>query len=149
MSSKNINCFRCYCNYWIYGVRFSCRYEVHADYLFNYCWHWFWICFRCTINCINIKCCRDAKRVSTWNVISCKTNWYNDFTTLFGAFIQRGFNQMRDIIPIKLEAHGVNPEDVSEKEIEALVNTNYSDLQAKIEQLPKGSTRTAIEEAFS
>src|SRR5690625_1022354 len=69
--------------------------------------------------------------------------------TLFGAFIQRGFNQMREIIPIKLEAHGVNPEDVSEKEIEALVNTNYSDLQAKIEQLPKGSTRTAIEEAFS
>src|SRR5699024_5161109 len=69
--------------------------------------------------------------------------------TLFGAFIQRGFNQMREIIPIKLEDDGVNPEDVSEKEIEALVNTNYSDLQAKIEQLPKGSTRTAIEEAFS
>ena len=69
--------------------------------------------------------------------------------TLFGAFIQRGFNQMREIIPKKLEAHGVNPEDVSEKEIEALVNTNYSDLQAKIEQLPQGSARTAIEEAFS
>src|SRR5690625_2812134 len=51
--------------------------------------------------------------------------------TLFGAFIQRGFNQMREIIPIKLEAHGVNPEDVSEKEIEALVNTNYSDLDRK------------------
>src|SRR5699024_3208322 len=69
--------------------------------------------------------------------------------TLFGAFIQRGFNQMREIIPKKLEAHGVNPEDVSEKEIEALVNTNYSDLQAKIEQIPPGDIRTAIEEAFS
>src|SRR5690625_1705634 len=46
--------------------------------------------------------------------------------TLFGAFIQRGFNQMREIIPKKLEAHGVNPEDVSEKEIEALVNTKKS-----------------------
>src|SRR5699024_12831751 len=69
--------------------------------------------------------------------------------TLFGAFIQRGFNQMREIIPVKLEAHGVNPEDVSEKAIEALINTNYSDLQAKIKQLPKGSKRTAYEEAFS
>src|SRR5690625_6394021 len=56
---------------------------------------------------------------------------------------------MREIIPKKLEAHGVNPEDVPEKEIEALVNTNYSDLQAKIEQIPPGDIRTAIEEAFS
>src|SRR5699024_11453278 len=55
--------------------------------------------------------------------------------TLFGAFIQRGFNQMREIIPIKLESNGVNPEDVSVNELEALVNTINSVVQAKIKHL--------------
>lgn len=68
--------------------------------------------------------------------------------TLFGAFIQRGFSQMGSIIPEKLQAHGVNPDDVPKEQIEKLASTNYSDIQASINQIPQAEVRAALEEAF-
>lgn len=68
--------------------------------------------------------------------------------TLFGAFIQRGFSQLSSIIPDKLQAYGVNPDDVPQEEVEKLASTNYSDIQANIEQIPQDDVRMALQEAF-
>lgn len=68
--------------------------------------------------------------------------------TLFGAFIQRGFSQLSSIIPEKLQAYGVNPDDVPQEEVEKLASTNYSDIQANIEQIPQDDVRMALQEAF-
>lgn len=68
--------------------------------------------------------------------------------TIFGAVIQRGFSQIGSLIPEKLQAHGVNPEDMPDGALDSLSDTNYSDIQETIEKIPSEDVRATLTEAF-
>jgi EmrB/QacA subfamily drug resistance transporter len=68
--------------------------------------------------------------------------------TVFGTFIQRGFSNLNQIIPGKLQAHGVDPNDVPPGELEKISGQGYSDIQSSIAQIPSEDVRAALLEAF-
>lgn len=69
--------------------------------------------------------------------------------TIFGIFIQRGFSELGQIIPEKLQAHGVDPDDIPEEEIEKLNNLSYVDIQSNIAQISSENVQAALLEAFN
>lgn len=69
--------------------------------------------------------------------------------TIFGVFIQRGFSTLGEIIPEKLQAHGVDPNDIPEEEITKFSSLSYADIQSNIEQIPSKEVQTALLEAFN
>lgn len=68
--------------------------------------------------------------------------------TIFGTFIQRGFSKIGDIIPEKMRAHGVDPDDMPDDAMEQIQSTNYSDIQQSIEKIPSKDVQNALQEAF-
>lgn len=69
--------------------------------------------------------------------------------TVFGAMIQRGFSQIGDIIPEKLQEHGVDPAAMPPGSMESIEGTNYSDIQSAIAKIPSTDVQDALREAFS
>jgi len=69
--------------------------------------------------------------------------------TIFGTFIQRGFGNIGDIIPKKLQEHNINPEDVPEDAMSSLGDTSYTAIQEQIEQIPSENVQAALFEAFN
>src|SRR5699024_640702 len=69
--------------------------------------------------------------------------------TIFGAFIQRGFSNLEQLIPEKLQEHGVSPDDIPKSELEKISDQSYADIQSSIEQIPSDEVRAALQEAFN
>lgn len=69
--------------------------------------------------------------------------------TIFGTYIQRGFSNLGEIIPGKLQAHGVDPNDVPPGQLEKISGQGYSDIQASIAQIPSKDVQAALLEAFN
>jgi hypothetical protein len=69
--------------------------------------------------------------------------------TVFGTFIQRGFSNLGQIIPEKLQAHGVDPNDIPPGELEKISGQSYSDIQSSIAQIPSEDVRAALFDAFN
>src|SRR5690625_1803665 len=69
--------------------------------------------------------------------------------TVYGTFIQRGFSNLGEIIPEKLQAHGVDPSNIPQGEMEKVSGGSYSDIQASIAQIPSEDVQNALKEAFN
>src|SRR5699024_4940397 len=69
--------------------------------------------------------------------------------TIFGTFIQRGFSNLGQIIPEKLQQHGVDSNEIPASELEKLSEQSYSDIQSSIEQIPSENVQTALQEAVT
>lgn len=69
--------------------------------------------------------------------------------TIFGTFIQRGFSNIGQIIPEKLQAHGIDPNKIPEGSMDNISGASYSDIQSSIAQIPSAEVRAALEEAFN
>src|SRR5699024_4817155 len=68
--------------------------------------------------------------------------------TIYATFIQNGFSKLGALIPEKLQAHGINLEDVPEGMMEQVSEIGYADLTTQIEQIPIPAVREALSEAF-
>ena len=68
--------------------------------------------------------------------------------TIYATFIQNGFSQLGTLIPEKLQAHGINLDDVPEGMMEQVSEIGYADLTKQIEQIPIPAVRDALSEAF-
>src|SRR5690625_2219503 len=69
--------------------------------------------------------------------------------TVYGTFIQRGFSNLGEIIPKKLQAHGVDPSNIPQGEMEKISGGSYSDIQVSIAQIPSEDVQNALQEAFN
>lgn len=69
--------------------------------------------------------------------------------TIFGAFIQRGFSDLGQLIPEKLQEHGVSQDDIPKGELDKISGQSYADIQSSIEQIPSEEARGALQEAFN
>lgn len=68
--------------------------------------------------------------------------------TIYATFIQNGFSKLGTLIPEKLQAHGINLDDVPEGMMEQVSEIGYADLTTQIEQIPIPAVRDALYEAF-
>jgi len=68
--------------------------------------------------------------------------------TIFGTFIQRGFNNLEHIIPVKLVEYNLDLSSVSMSEIEKLSMLSYAEIHAHIEEIPIENIRFAFQAAF-
>lgn len=56
--------------------------------------------------------------------------------TIFGMFIQRGFDKLEQIIPEKLAAHDIDINSLPSSELEKLSELSYAYIQANIDKIP-------------
>lgn len=68
--------------------------------------------------------------------------------TIYATFIQNGFSKLGTLIPEKLQAHGINLDDVPEGMMERVSDISYADLTTQINQIPIPEVRLALFEAF-
>ncbi|MFC0300506.1 MFS transporter [Virgibacillus soli] len=68
--------------------------------------------------------------------------------TIYATFIQNGFGKLGALIPEKLQAHGINPNDIPAGMMEQVSGGGYADITEKINQIPVPAVRAALEEAF-
>src|SRR5699024_4850859 len=69
--------------------------------------------------------------------------------TVFGMFIQRGFSNLGQIIPSKLQEHGIDPSKIPPEEMQKISGQSYSDIQSSIAQIPSEDVQDALLEAFN
>ncbi|WP_435521453.1 MFS transporter [Bhargavaea ullalensis] len=69
--------------------------------------------------------------------------------TVFGAMIQRGFSQLGDIIPEKLQEHGVDPSTMPPGSMDSIQGAGYSNIQESIAKIPSPDVQDALREAFN
>lgn len=68
--------------------------------------------------------------------------------TIFATFIQNGFSKLGTLIPEKLQAHGINPDDIPEGMMDQVSDGGYARFTEQINQIPVPEVRTALLEAF-
>lgn len=68
--------------------------------------------------------------------------------TIYATFIQNGFSKLETLIPEKLQAHGINLEDVPEGMMEQVSGIGYADLTDEISKIPIPKVQEALLEAF-
>lgn len=69
--------------------------------------------------------------------------------TIYATFIQNGFSKIGKFIPEKLQEHGIRAEAIPDGMMDEISSVGYSDILAKIEEIPVPEVRLALQEAFS
>lgn len=69
--------------------------------------------------------------------------------TIYATFIQNGFSKLGTLIPEKLQASGIDLNDIPEGTMEQVDEIGYADLTEQINQIPVPEVRTALHEAFA
>src|SRR5699024_2921258 len=96
-----------------------------------------------------IKCSWYPKRISTRYIICIKTNWVNDIPNDFRSFYPTRFCDLGQLIPEKLQEHGVSQDDIPKGELDKISGQSYADIQSSIEQIPSEEARGALQAAFN